>query len=218
MADMGGFQFESMPQDYSYVNPGGAGQSFDWSQPSFASMPDYSGFGGGQQQGGGNNFDFQNASYSDFPNASYSTQMPQGWGVTNPNGPGLPDQSQIFQEQAFAPSTGKATGSAGSQQQGNKEDDWKKMLMKMGLGAGVGLMGEAGKSLFGGGSNQPKQQSQQSQPLPQAPSSVIPQTAPMQPLPGTKASPLISGMPQSVQQSTGLRMRQGGSTGGLQLY
>ncbi len=214
MPDMGGFQFETMPQDYSYVMPnqGMPNQSFDWSQPSFASMQD---FGGAKRQSQPNGFDYQNA--------QYSTQMPQGWGVANPNGPGLPaqtaGQNQIFQEQQFSPSTGQATGSSGSAQGKSNDDDWKKMLMKMGIGVGVGALGEGAKALFSGSQNQPKQQSS---PLPQAPSSAIPQAAPLVPLPGTQASPLISGAPTSVQQSIGLqtqdRMRRGGNTGGLQLY
>ncbi len=214
--ETGGFDLSVMPQDYSYVMPnaGMPNQSFDWSQPSFASMENFGGFGGGQSQpqsGMGSNY----AGTSDVLRSygSYSGQPDtQGW-QANP-------QAQFSQDQSFAPSTGKATGSAGSQQAANKDDDWKKMLLKMGLGGGIGALGKVGAAAIGAMGD--KGQPQQSQPMPQAPSQATPAAAPLLPLPGTKASPLISGMPNQAQGSLGLqtqdRMRHGGSTGGFQLY
>lgn len=210
MGDMGGFDLSMMPEDYNFVQPGGAGMSYDWSNPSAATMPDFGGFQGGGDQQGPTDY----ASYGNpYPSAVQSDSPYSGGG---PAGPGttMPQQQQ-------APSVGQATGSSGANQAAKGgEDDWKKMLLKLGIGGGIGALGSIGSAAIGAMGN--KGQPQQSTPLPQPPASAIPQAAPMVPLPGTQASPLISGMPQSVQQSTGLqtqdRMRRGGSTGGLQLY
>jgi hypothetical protein len=216
MADMGGFSFDVMPQDYSYVMPnqGMANQSFDWSQPSFASMPDFGGFQSYSQP----------QQSSQQPSYSADVLSSQGMYSGQPDAQGYQanPQAPFSQDQTFAPSTGQATGSSGSQQASSKDDDWKKMLLKMGLGAGTSALGtglSAGLSaLMAPG---PAKSSQMPQ-MPQAPSSAIPAAAPLQSLPGTQASPLISGRPTGVQQSIGLqtqdRMRRGGSTGGLQLF
>lgn len=172
----------------------------------FGSNPYQGGMGAGQGP----------TDYSSFTNPYPSAvQQDSPYSGSGPSGPGTTQQQ-------FGPSTGQGTGSSGaSQNAASKEDDWKKMLLKLGIGGGIGALGSMGSAAVGA-MMQPGQPKQQSSPLPQAPSSAIPQTAPMTPLPGTQASPLISGMPTSVQQSTGLqtqdRMRRGGSTGGLQLY
>lgn len=237
MADMGGFDLSMMPQDYSYVQPGGAGQSFDWSQPSFASMPD---MGGWQPQmnmsqfgGGAGNFAPGYAGPT-APQSPYMSdvlssrtmypnqQGDQTGNIADPFAPKGPTQ------QTFGPSLGQPTGSAGSTGKTEDKDSWMKMLAKLGVQGAAGLgVGAIGSMMQPGA---PKQQQPQAtpqmaapSPLPTPPSPVAtPTAAPLQELPGTNASPLISGMPTQVQQSKGLnvqdRMRRGGSTGGLQLY
>lgn len=228
MADTGGFSLSMMPDDYSYVQPGGAGQSFDWSMPSFASMPDFGGFQqyqGGGQQGGGQNFDFSNAQYQ---------TMPQGWGASTPQTYGqLPAQEtpsipviSNAPQQTLAPNTGNAGGSGMASQNAakSKDDDWFKLLAKGGIGLGTAGLGALLSGMGGGGKQMTPRESQQIQT--QLPTPPQAQAAPVSPelipLPGTQASPLISGRPMQTRQSTGLqvqdRMRRGGSTGGLQLY
>lgn len=143
---------------------------------------------------------------SDVPYMSYQSQTP---GVMQPPA-AVPTQP---------PSTGLGTGSSGAQQAKVDQDDWRKLLIKGGIGVGTGLLGKAGEALFSGGGG--KKQGGGSQ-LPPPPSNAAPMAAPMEPLPGTKASPLISGQPMMAKGTSGLyaqnRMRQGGNTGGFQLY
>lgn len=213
MPDMGGLvDFDYQQPDFSQF------QSFEMPQmsPMAPVSPEYYGNyqGGGMSIGGG----MGPSDYSSYQNPYPSAvQMDSPYSGSGPAGPGTTAQPQ----QQFGPSTGQGTGSSGASQNAKSgEDDWKKMLLKLGIGGGIGALGSIGSAAIGAMGQ--KSQPQQSNPLPQAPSSAIPTAAPMQPLPGTQASPLISGMPQSVQQSTGLqtqdRMRRGGSTGGLQLY
>lgn len=110
---------------------------------------------------------------------------------------------------------------------GGGDDDWKKELMKGGMGIGTSLAGAGIGALLKAGtqpSNQGPQQPQMAPasplPLPPAPVGTY-QMAPMEPLPGTKASPLISGGPKQVNMTQGLvndRIKRGGSAGGFQMY
>lgn len=171
-----------------------------------------------------------------LPDASYF-QQPQTADVLSSRGmyPSIADsqgfmanpQAPFSQDQTLAPAIGQGTGSSGQVAQNAAKDknDWLKQLMKGGFGLGVAGIGALGSALGNRGNTGGPQAPQQAapSPLPQAPAPLAaPQAAPMIPLPGTQASPLISGRPQHVQQSLGIqtqdRMRRGGSTGGLQLY
>ena len=150
--------------------------------------------------------------------------------------PGVPS----FQEPA--PSLGQPSGSSGGERNWMEDDNlWKKTRgyldrgvsatrsgldtvanaitpetpgtkMLAGLGSMVAgpLVNAAMKAAFQPG--QPKQRST-SPGLPQAPAGgQAYQTAPLEPLPGTGASPLISGGPTSLRPSQGLRKPWGGMT------
>jgi hypothetical protein len=105
-----------------------------------------------------------------------------------------------------------------------QDDDWKKMLMKGGMGIGASALGAGASALMQSlfQPAQPKPQLAPSSPLPSSPAGQQYQIAPFTPPPGAQWSPLLSGGPSSVQGSQGLdvnaRMKKGGSTGGFTLY
>ena len=139
-----------------------------------------------------------------------------GYGGMNVGGEGYApsggfDQYQYGGEPS-APS-GQQTGSGGAQNK-MKDDEWKKILMKFGMGSvAPALIGAAGRAMS------PTPQQQKSPSMSMAPALAYKFAEPV-PEPGTKASPLISGRPKQTTISQGLeeRMRRGGSTGGMALY
>lgn len=99
---------------------------------------------------------------------------------------------------------------------GLKEDDWLNQLKKTGLGVGASVLAQgAGAGLQA--LMAPKQQQQRPQGMPQPSAGRQYTPEPLEPLPGTKASPLISGRPTQVRGSAGLKERRPGY-GGFSLY
>lgn len=116
------------------------------------------------------------------------------------------------------PTIGQPTGSSGGERGLMEDERFKRDLWKMGLGA-AGSIGAAGLSA-GIRALQGQPKAPRLIGLPSSPAAQPYQTAPLEPLPGTKASPLISGGPRSTTISQGVedRMRRGGRTGGMALY
>mgnify|MGYP001612765486 CR=1 FL=1 len=164
-------------------------------QPDYMSWGDFGGSYGADQ-------------YSDSRQGGGYAGMNVGGGGYAPSG-GF-DQYQYGGE-TTAPS-GQQTGSGGAQNK-MKEDEWKKLLMKFGMGSvAPALISAAGRAMS------PTQQ-QKSSSMPMSPAAAYQFVEPV-PEPGTKASPLISGRPKQTNISQGLeeRVRRGGKTGGFSMF
>jgi len=177
---------------------GGAGQSL---------LPDYD-FGANQQSFTPQAQDFQ-PQQQELPFYDEQTAAPQ-W--TPPS-----------MGQTQAPQLGQMGGGPGSKE----EESWLSRLAKAGFGMGVG----AGTTALGSMAQNalaPKEKS--SSPaaasqgaaatptaLPAAPTPLTYTPQALEPLPGTKASPLISGRPTTVKGSAGLKERRP-QNGGFTMY
>lgn len=226
--DLGGYT----PTDWanSYTNDWGAGDVYAGGQGNWGASGG-NGYLPGNQGGLNVGQDYAPAQYlTGTPDILSSRGMygPQslntqtGW---NANPYAAYDPAQSFgmntpnfgtDTQTFAPSLGRPTGSAGAQQASQNQDDWKKVLLKGGINVGTGLA-TAGLGSLISGAMAPKQQTPGAQFAPQSSATQtqvsqmnqpvgIPTAAPMLPLPGTQASPLISGFPTQVNMSTGLKV------------
>lgn len=191
----------------------------------------------GDQGGFGGGFDLSKLTYGtpeDY-GASVAPQRPQTADILSSRDMYTPEQMKgdaqgnianpFAKDVVSAPQTGQMGGSAAIPQRPKAQDEsWLKLLGKTGIQAAGGLAtGLIGSALQG----KPQQPNAPApvvapSPLPQAPSTAIPTQKEMEPLPGTNASPLISGRPTKAIGSSGLnvedRIKKGGTTGGFQLY
>lgn len=149
------------------------------------------GFGGG------------NEGYQNWSDWFQPTQQPQFDSSLISEPQGEYGWSPQLAQEPTAPSVGQP-GAGGPQNQ--DEDMWKKLMRSAG-GMGIGVLGSAAgagiKALMA-----PKEKQQGGGGLPPAPSPMTYKPEPLAALPGTKASPLISGRPTQVLGSQGLKERR----------
>lgn len=216
--------------------------SLDYEQPQQEDYSNYSfsapqsGWSFGQDLGSA---DFQMPDFSQYvPDMgtfeTYSTGMPQSSYVSPSDYLSSPDAGNYSTTPGMSEMASPAQSIAsvgqpgpGGSFAGNQEDDWKKMLMKGGMGIGTSLAGTGLSALLKSAMEPAQKGPEQAQMAPASPLPLPPtpvgtyQMAPMEPLPGTKASPLISGGPKQINMTQGLvndRIKRGGSAGGFQMY
>lgn len=207
---------------------------FDWSyeMPGYdaGNLEQYDQYDtGGYDWGGGGDSDFQ---WQDMMRLEQQYEPEYTAGMNRGMG-GLGSESSAYEQpsgfqsftqqppasmgQQAAPQIGGPGGSGG----GREEEGWLSRLAKAGLGMGVGagttVLGNVAQSALA-----PKQKAAAAPqagalPLPQAPTTPTYQPEALEPLPGTKASPLISGRPTQVRGSAGLRERRP-AYGGFSMY
>lgn len=197
-------QYEDMPE---------VTQSFDW----------------GNQGGGWDNFDFGQGGLDFSGLEGGSWQMPQQQQAFQPQQMELPSYEQPSGQQPFNQQPPASMGETAAPQMGGtggssrEEESWLSRLAKAGLGMGVGagttVLGNVAQSAL----SKPQSSNRSSvtpaapQALPAAPTTPTYTPEALEPLPGTKASPLISGRPTSVKGSAGLKERKP-SYGGFTMY
>lgn len=220
MADYGGFTFEMPQQEYDIYSPYTADveqwqPSEDWMQD-WTSMADYT-----DPYESGAAFQSMYNEQPVAPSATYD--FPQQPTFDPSLAPEYTDPGTKYVPPSFSESAAPSVGQGGRGVLANEDDWWSKIAkagMGMAVGAGTSALGSlANKAISGSGSERP-------QPTAAPAAAVAPLTAPaaqqytpeaLEPRPGTKASPLISGRPTGVRGSSGLKERKP-SYGGFSMY